>query len=104
MRIKIEKIAENPTGLPANPRSAHVDGQIQNENFSLPFEYTIEGELLSDTAFPIGTCVHVLRDKRNGMEVLGEFLTSPIVEVTETQFKTRNSVYNYKFLVDVKNN
>ena len=96
MRIKIEKVAENPTGLPANPRAAHVDGQMQNENFSLPLEYTIEGELVGQIA--VGNGVLVVRDIRNGVKSDGYFTTSEVVEVTDTQFKTRNSVYNYRML------
>lgn len=96
MKIKISKVAEVRTGLPANPKGAHVDGQLQNENFSLPLEYTVEGTLLAEIA--VGKSVHVLREKRNGVEALGEFVTSPVTEVTKTQFKTRNSVYNYKML------
>ena len=96
MKVKISKVAEVRTGLPANPKDAHIDGQLQNENFSLPLEYTIEGDLLSK--IEVGKSVHVLRSKRNGIEALGEFMTSPVTEVTETQFKTRNSVYTYSVL------
>lgn len=95
-RIKIEKVAEVRTGLPANPKGAHVDGQLQNENFSLPLEYTIEGALLAEIR--VGESVRVLRDKRNGVEVVGSFVTSPVTEVTNKQFRTRNSVYNYELL------
>lgn len=93
MKIKIEKVGEVRTGLPANPKGAHVDGQLQNENFSLPLEYTIEGELQGEIV--VGRPVQVLRNKRNGVEMLGQFFTSPVTEVTATQFKTKNSVYNY---------
>jgi hypothetical protein len=96
MRIKIEKVAEVQTGLPANPKAAHVDGQVQNENFSLPLEYTIEGELVGQIA--VGNGVLVARDTRNGVKADGMFTTSVVTEVTEKQFRTRNSVYNYSVL------
>jgi len=96
MRIRIEKGAEKPTGLPSNPRGAQIDGTIQNENFSLPLEYTIEGELIGEIA--VGNGIMVARDTRNGVKSDGMFATSVVMEVTDTQFKTRNSVYNYKLL------
>lgn len=96
MKIKISKVGEVQTGLPANPKGAHVDGQIQNENFSLPLEYTIEGDLVGEII--VGNGVLVVRDTRNGVKAPGYFATTEVMEVTETQFKTRNSVYNYNML------
>ena len=96
MRIRIEKIGEVPSGLPSNPKGAHIDGQIQNENFSLPIEYTIEGNLIGE--MEIGEPVTVARDTRNGVKVTGIFTTSPVQEIKGHTFKTRNSVYNFKFL------
>ena len=96
MRIRIEKISAVETGLPANPRHLHVDGQAQDETYSLPLEYTIEGELVREILE--GKSVVVVRDTRNGVQALGMFNTSPVTKVTEDQFYTQNSVYNYKFL------
>ena len=102
MRIRVSKVAEVATGLPANPKGAHVDGQVQNQNFSLPLEYTIEGNLLRP--MKVGEAVWVDRDTRNGVKTPGTFTTSTVTEVTATQFKTRNSVYNYKVLENPANN
>ena len=96
MRIRIEKVAESGTGLPANARLNHIDGQEQNPNFSLPLEYTIEGDLIGSIA--VGKPVVVDRDTRNGVKITGLFATSAVQEVSHNTFKTRNSVYNYKFL------
>lgn len=95
-RIRIEKIAENPGGFPANPKDRHDAGVGQDPNFSLPIDYWIEGLLMYELA--IGEPVQVMRDIRNGIQIDGFFQTSPVTELTETQFKTHNSVYNYRYL------
>jgi hypothetical protein len=94
--IHIEKIAEVKNGLPANPKEAHVPGEYQNENFSLPIEYWIEGTLLNKIT--VGQRVKVLRENRNGIKMDGYFVTTNVTEVTATQFKTQNSVYNYHYV------
>jgi len=96
MRIRIEKIAEAQGGLPANDRQLHIDGQEQDGNVSLPLEYTIEGNLIGE--MEIGEPVIVARDTRNGVKVSGMFTTSPVQEINGRTFKTRNSVYHFKFL------
>lgn len=98
MRIRVQKIGVVAGGLPANDRAVHVDGQDQDANVSLPVEYTVEGELVGK--MQVGNSVVIARDTRNGVKVPGLFQTSTVTEVTATQFKTRNSVYNYKFLKD----
>ena len=100
MRIRIEKIAEAEGGLPANPKQNHVDGQEQDENHSLPVEYTIEGDLMGTIS--VGHSVVVNRDTRNGVKMFGFFTTSVVQTISPKvnggTFKTRNSVYNFKFL------
>ena len=95
-RIHIEKIAEVKNGLPANPKGAHVPGEYQNENFSLPIEYWIEGTLINSIEVDKPVCI--LRDNRNGVKMYGKFETTNVTEVTTTQFKTQNSVYNYHYV------
>lgn len=95
-RIHIEKVAENPGGFPSNPKDRHEPGVGQDPNFSLPIDYWIEGLLLND--IEVGSPVSVMRDIRNGIQMYGFFASSPVTELTETQFKTRNSVYNYRYL------
>ena len=96
MRICIQKRAEVSGGAPARPHIDHVDGQEQPAGFSLPLDYEIEGDLIGTIA--VGLPVLVARDTRNGVKMSGQFMTSVVTEVTENQFRTQNSVYNYKFL------
>jgi hypothetical protein len=74
----------------------HIDGQYQGDSHSIPVEYNLEGIL----SFPIevGESVIVQRTKRNGVEAYGMFSTSRVTEVGDKYFKTRNSLYLYKFL------
>ena len=94
--IYIEKLAEVPGGLPARNMEEHIDGQYQGDSHSIPVEYNLEGIL----SFPIevGESVIVQRTKRNGVEAYGMFSTSRVTEVGDKYFKTKNSVYSYKFL------
>jgi hypothetical protein len=94
--IYIEKLAEVPGGLPARNMDEHIDGQYQGDSHSIPVEYNLEGIL----SFPIqvGEGVVVQRTKRNGVEAYGVFSTSTVTEVGDKYFKTRNSLYLYKFL------
>jgi 23S rRNA maturation-related 3'-5' exoribonuclease YhaM len=96
MRIRIEKIAESETGAPANPRQNHVDGQEQEPGYSLPLEYTIEGDLIG--TITVGKPVVVDRDTRNGIKAPGLFTTTAVQVAHDGTFKTRNSVYNFQFL------
>lgn len=99
MRIRIQKRAEVTGGLPAV--SVHTPGTVQQEGYSLPIDYTIEGRLV----YPItvGLPVHVERDTRNGVPCMGEFITSLVVEVTDKSFRTKNSVYDYYYLTPENN-
>ena len=95
-KIYIEKLAEVSGGLPARSMEEHIDGQYQGDSHSIPVEYNLEGIL----SFPIevGESVIVQRTKRNGVEAYGMFSTSRLTEVGDKYFKTRNSLYLYKFL------
>ena len=95
-KIYIEKLAEVSGGLPARSMEEHIDGQYQGDSHSIPVEYNLEGIL----SFPIevGESVIVQRTKRNGVEAYGMFSTSRVTEVGDKYFKTRNSLYLYKFL------
>ena len=94
--IYIEKLAEVPGGLPAIKMEEHIAGESQGDNYSIPVEYNLEGSLIYD--IEVGKNVIVDRTKRNGEEVCGLFTTSRVTEVGDNYFKTRNSVYSYKFL------
>lgn len=94
-KIYIEKLAVNPGGLPARPIENHIFGGAQDDGHSLPVEYNIEGMV---GKMEVGHSVYVLRNKRNGIECGGTFQTTALTEIGENFFKTKNSVYFYKFL------
>ena len=96
-KIYIEKQAEVPGGLPARSMDEHIMGKPNYDNYSsIPIEYNLEGVLSYD--IEVGKSVVVGRTKRNGVEAYGVFNTSTVTEVGNNYFKTRNSLYLYKFL------
>lgn len=95
-KIYIEKLAEVPGGYSARNMKDHLHGQYQNDGFSLPIQYNLEGFLLHD--IEIGSRVLITRTKRNDVEAPGQFISSLVVETGENYFKTENSVYYYKFI------
>ncbi len=95
-KIYIEKLAEVSGGLPARSKEEYIDGQYQGDSHSIPVEYNLEGNLVYD--IEVGHVVIVERTKRNGVDAYGMFNTSTVTEVGNNYFKTKNSVYSYKFL------
>jgi hypothetical protein len=95
-QIYIEKLAEVSGGLPARSKEEYIDGQYQGDSHSIPVEYNLEGVLSYD--IEVGKPVVVGRTKRNGVEAYGMFNTSTVTEVGNNYFKTKNSLYSYKFL------
>lgn len=96
--IVIKKIAAVEGGFAAMEKDKFIPGTGNNikENKSIPIEYEIEGTLL--TPIEIGNGVNVLRTKRNGVVAHGLFQTTNVTELTDTTFKTKNSVYMYHYL------
>lgn len=101
MRVRISKRAEVTGGLPAIPFDQYNTVTGTPDGFSIPVDYWIEGELISPIT--VGRTVNVMRDTRNGVQCLGMFQTSPVVEVTEHSFRTENSVYDYLYLTPEEN-
>ena len=95
-QIYIEKLAEVSGGLPARNMDEHIMGKPNDNYSSIPIEYNLEGELSYD--IEVGKPVVVGRTKRNGVDAYGMFTTSRVTEVGDNYFKTKNSVYSYKFL------
>jgi len=95
-QIYIEKLAEVPGGLPARNMDEHIMGKPNDNYSSIPIEYNLEGVLSYD--IEVGKPVVVGRTKRNGVDAYGMFTTSRVTEVGDNYFKTKNSVYSYKFL------
>lgn len=96
MRVKITKRSEVTGGAPARAADDHIPGHVQPAGYSLPVEYTLEGELVEPIT--VGKGVKVNRDTRNGVKVPGIFVTTPVIEFTGTTFRTRNSVYDLEVL------
>ena len=94
--IYIEKLAEVKGGLPARSMDDHEMGKPNTGDTSIPIEYNIEGYLLNK--IQVNESVMVNRLKRNGIRVAGLFSTSRVTEVGQNYFKTKNSVYSYKYL------
>ena len=96
MRIRIQKRAEVTGGLPACEAGSYTSGTAQAAGFSIPIEYSAEGELARP--LQVGEGLIMLRDTRNGVKCPGVFQTSPIIEITRDSFMTKNSVYDYEYL------
>jgi len=98
MKLRIQKRAEAAGGLPAASNDEYVPGSNGVENKSIPIDYWLTGELMYPLT--VGRPVEVLRESRNGVKTPGIFMTSPVVELTPTTFKTKNSIYDYLVLTN----
>ena len=89
--IQLTKIgvAAEPIYPPGDPET-YKYGQ-NNDNVSLPVEYTLNGVLLGDIR--PGDTIHLRRYERNGLPVPGEFRTSEVVRVVGNIAHTKNSQY-----------
>ncbi len=94
--IELVKVDASP-GAEAQPGSwnTYAIGNT-NPGVSLPIDYTLIGILLDP--LEVGRPVRVLRLSRNGIETLGLYQSSPVVEITSSGFRTRNSVYHLRFM------
>ena len=100
MKVRIQKRSEVTGGLPAASKTEYIPGTGGVEGHSLPIDYWLTGDM---AALPkVGQCVFVLRDTRNGIACPGMFQSTPVTEVTETSFRTKNSVYDYQVLTTEK--
>jgi hypothetical protein len=95
-KIYIEKIGEVVGGQPSRKMENHVFGACQNDGLSIPIEYSVEGFLVNELI--VGNEVVVIRNKRNNVECSGFFNTTRLTEIGDDFFKTKNSVYKYRFI------
>lgn len=104
MRLRVKKISASacPQCPPAG-WEGYQPGELNSGQFSLPIDYEVEGEaaLLPE----VGARFSMLRDKRNGVEVMGHFETTTVMARGRGElgshigwFVTRNSVYRYEIL------
>ena len=94
--IRITKISAVESPEYPTPTIEDYDLGKINHNVSIPANYEVEGFLVG--SIEIGKPVLVMRKVRNGIKMSGIFQTSEVISVTGKEFKTRNSVYKYKFL------
>ncbi len=94
-RVRIKKLAkaQNPW-VPTPDTKDYKPGQ-PNPGISLPIEYEVEGTLLGD--IELGEQVVMARDKRNGVQALGLFESTPVKTFDKLEktglFATENSIY-----------
>lgn len=100
MQVKVKKISVAAEPDAITPKwEEYIPGK-DNGDVSLPVEYEIEGKEIAPLS--VGDSYSVLRTKRNGVNVDGYFITSPVVHINingkHGMFTTKNSVYTIEFL------
>lgn len=93
--IKLTKVAESATpNFFAGEWKDYVPGE-DNPDKSLPIEYWIKGALVKEPV--VGESIFVTRTERNGVQCIGLFASSPIVEISQKgnlrYIETKNSLY-----------
>lgn len=96
-KVRITKL--NPIDNPRHKtkdKSEWKDGEENGSDFSPYVGYEVEGFLFH--TIEIGRSVIVWREKRNGVEAPGQFVTSRVTEITDIGFNTLNSIYKLEIL------
>jgi hypothetical protein len=91
--IELTKVASTDSARAAlaDPAS-YISGTVSNE--SLPLEHSIKGWLRSPPT--IGKSLVIDRTERNGVPVIGLFVSSAVVTFDAERIQTVNSVYRWK--------
>ena len=102
-KVRFEKLETTPDALfPTAKKGEWKDGEfLANLGKGLPVGYTNEGSLVYD--LEVGKTALMKRTKRNGVEALGEFETSPIRLIVGDIITTTNSVYRVTELDQLEN-
>lgn len=96
--VRITKLNDaNNAEYPSIPMEQFIPGQ-DNGNVSMPVNYWLEGILVED--IKVDHSVVVNRTSRMGVKCAGYFVSSPVVELTDTGFVTHNSVYRVEYIDD----
>jgi hypothetical protein len=91
-RVSLEKLAAAPNPVTSPGTWDEWDMGSSENNGSLPIDYTLHGFLL--TPIHIGEAIKMLRTHRNGVERLGYFRSTPVVQFRgENLVETFNSIY-----------
>lgn len=69
-----------------------------NTTSGIDIGYEVEGILISEFPIKIGRQVEVKRSSVSKGVVVGCFITSRVMSVTDQTFTTKNSIYSYKIL------
>ncbi len=85
---------ENPVSESAS--WAEWEPGALNSAKSLPVAYEITGFMMREIT--VGEPMQVLRTCRNGIETIGLFSSSPVVEISDRSVTTFNSVYLIRIL------
>lgn len=94
--VKISKISASDDPQYPTPTKDDYESLHTETPLSLPIDYWIEGYLHKEPE--IGKSVVVEREVRNGVKMLGTFVTSSVVKITDNGFETLNSVYKLEEL------
>ena len=110
MKIRLKKIAvaDNPLTTTASTIDEYgksVWGSLfkpTDDHLSPPVEYEITGWIASD--IKVGESLLINRETRNGVNVPGMFVTSPVQSIGKSNdkligFTTKNSVYTVEEIV-----
>jgi len=94
--VKISKLSASDNPEFPTPNFENYEAGKCNGNVSIPINYWLEGYLISEPE--VGKPVVVDREVRCGVKMGGIFTSSVVTEVTDTGFKTLNSVYNLEYI------
>jgi pyridoxal/pyridoxine/pyridoxamine kinase len=89
--VQLTKLRASPTAVcPAGNWDEYRLGAADNST-SLPVDYVLVGYLL--TPPQVGHVVRIIRVSRNGVPVLGVFVSTVVQQLIAEGFVTENSVY-----------
>jgi len=94
--VRITKLAVSANPEFPTPSLENYEAGKCNGNVSIPVDYWAEGYLI--VAPEVGKSVIMDREVRCGVKTPGIFTSSEVTEVTDTGFKTLNSVYNLEYI------
>ena len=94
--VRISKLSavDNPECV--TPSMEEYEVGKHNGEVSIPVDYWLEGYLVAEPT--VGKSVVVQREVRCGVKMGGIFSSSLVTEITETGFKTLNSIYNLEYI------
>lgn len=93
-RIKLTKVEHiNDEFYTKESVAEEQDGARYN---GIPENHCVVGVLNKD--IEVGKSLDMLREERNGVKVVGMYITTPIEKIGKTTIETRSSIYKYEIL------